>query len=73
MLVDISVFSISLQQIINEWILRQIFLRITETGKTECKNHFLVSVTEAGFQIYRYLIGCKKYYRKQRSMPLENQ
>ena len=68
MLVDISVFSISLQQIINEWILRQIFLRITETGKTECKNHFLVSVTEAWFSdislfnwLQKILSQTKKY------------
>jgi CheY-like chemotaxis protein len=49
MLSDISKFSLSLQKIINEWILRQIFLRITESAKAECKNHFLVSVTEAWF------------------------
>ncbi len=68
MLSDISVFSISLQQIINEWILRQVFLRITETGKTECKNHFLVCVTEAWFSdislfnwLQKILSQTKKY------------
>jgi CheY-like chemotaxis protein len=46
---DTSIFSISLQQTISEWILRQVFLRITESGTTECQNHFLISVTEAWF------------------------
>jgi CheY-like chemotaxis protein len=68
MLVDISIFSISLQQIINEWVLRQIFLRITETGKSECKNHFLVNVTDAWFSdislfnwLQKILSQTKKY------------
>ncbi|GJM04741.1 MAG: hypothetical protein DHS20C09_07320 [marine bacterium B5-7] len=65
---DISIFSIPLQQIINEWILRQVFLRITETGKSECKNHFLVRVTEAWFSdislfnwLQKILSQTKKY------------
>lgn len=65
---DISIFSIPLQQIINEWILRQVFLRITETGKAECKNHFLVRVTEAWFSdislfnwLQKILSQTKKY------------
>jgi CheY-like chemotaxis protein len=65
---DISVFSVSLQQLINEWILRQIFLRITETSKATCQNHFLVNVTEAWFSditlfnwLQKILSQTKKY------------
>ncbi|MCG8379089.1 MAG: EAL domain-containing protein, partial [Proteobacteria bacterium] len=46
---DTSVFSISMQQIINEWVLRQIFLRITESGTANCKYLFIITVTESWF------------------------
>ena len=46
---DTSVFSISLQQIINEWVLRQVFLRITESGTGKCQYLFLIQVTESWF------------------------
>jgi ActR/RegA family two-component response regulator len=44
---DTSIFSLSLQQAINEWILRQVFLRITENGTTKCQYLFLIRVTES--------------------------
>jgi CheY-like chemotaxis protein len=67
-LLDTSVFSISLQQIINEWILRQVFLRITESGTTNCQYLFLISVTESWFSditlfqwLQKILSQTKKY------------
>ena len=48
-LADTSVFSVALQQSINEWILRQVFLRITESGTDKCQYLFLVSATESWF------------------------
>jgi len=65
---DISTFSISLQKTINEWVLRQVFLRITETGKSECKIHFLISISDAWFSdislfnwLQKILSQTKKY------------
>jgi CheY-like chemotaxis protein len=67
-LLDISVFSIPLQQTINEWILRQVFLRITESGTTKCQYLFLISVTESWFSdvtlfqwLQKILSQTKKY------------
>lgn len=48
-LADTSVFSLALQQAINEWALRQIFLRITESGTSDCQYLFLISATESWF------------------------
>jgi CheY-like chemotaxis protein len=65
---DTSIFSISLQQTINEWVLRQIFLRITESGTTKCQYLFMVSVTESWFSditlfhwLQKILSQTKKY------------
>jgi Response regulator receiver domain len=67
-LLDTSIFSISLQQTINEWVLRQIFLRITESGTTKCQYLFMVSVTESWFSdislfhwLQKILSQTKKY------------
>ena len=63
-----SVFSLPLQQIINEWVLRQIFLRITESGTENCHFRFLVTATEAWFSdaslftwLQKILSQTKKY------------
>ena len=65
---DISTFSIELQQSINEWILRQVFLRITESGTKKSPYKFLVSITEAWFSdiklfdwLQKILTQTKKY------------
>jgi CheY-like chemotaxis protein len=65
---DTSKFSNSLQQIINEWILRQVFLRITESGTTKCGYQFLINVTESWFSditlfnwLQKILSQTKKY------------
>lgn len=65
---DISIFSTSLQQTINEWILRQVFLRITESGTTKCQYQFLINVTESWFSditlfnwLQKILSQTKKY------------
>jgi CheY-like chemotaxis protein len=65
---DTSIFSISLQQIINEWILRQVFLRITESGTAKCQYLFLIRVTESWFSditlfswLQKILSQTKKY------------
>ena len=65
---DISIFSTSLQHTINEWILRQVFLRITESGTTKCQYHFLIRVTEHWFSditlfnwLQKILSQTKKY------------
>jgi CheY-like chemotaxis protein len=65
---DTSIFSISLQQIINEWILRQVFLRITESGTAKCRYLFLIRVTESWFSditlfswLQKILSQTKKY------------
>jgi CheY-like chemotaxis protein len=67
-LLDTSIFSIDLQQIINEWVLRQVFLRITESGTTKCEYLFLISVTESWFSditlfnwLQKILSQTKKY------------
>ncbi|MBL1142321.1 MAG: response regulator [Proteobacteria bacterium] len=63
-----SIFSIPLQQTINEWVLRQIFLRITESGTTNCQYSFLITVTESWFSditlfqwLQKILSQTKKY------------
>jgi DNA-binding response OmpR family regulator len=48
-LADLSLFSFSLQQTINEWSLRQVFLRITEAASATSKNNFIITVNEAWF------------------------
>ena len=48
-LVDTSVFSVELQQSMNEWVLRQVFLRITESGTENCDYLFLIRATESWF------------------------
>jgi CheY-like chemotaxis protein len=65
---DTSIFSIALQQTINEWVLRQVFLRITESGTTKCQYLFLISVTESWFSditlfhwLQKILSQTKKY------------
>jgi len=63
-----SAFSIPLQQVINEWILRQVFLRITESGTEKCQYLFLISATESWFSditlfqwLQKILSQTKKY------------
>jgi len=65
---DTSIFSTSLQQTINEWVLRQVFLRITESGTRKCQYHFLIKVTETWFSdiklfnwLQKILSETKKY------------
>ena len=65
---DTSIFSIALQQSINEWILRQVFLRITESGTKMGRYKFLVNITEAWFSdiklfdwLQKILTQTKKY------------
>ncbi len=67
-LLDTSVFSLTLQQTINEWVLRQVFLRITESGTTKCQYLFLIKVTESWFSditlfnwLQKILSQTKKY------------
>ncbi len=65
---DTSIFSVSLQQTINEWILRQVFLRITESGTTKCQYMFVITVSESWFSdialfqwLQKILSQTKKY------------
>ncbi len=65
---DTSILSIALQQTINEWVLRQVFLRITESGTTKCQYLFMISVTESWFSditlfhwLQKILSQTKKY------------
>ncbi len=76
-LLDTSIFSISLQQIINEWILRQVFLRITESGTTKCQYMFMITVTEswfadiALFQWLQKILSQTKKYNPGKSIILD--
>ena len=67
-LTDTSIYSVSLQQIINEWVLRQVFLRITESGTANCQYQFLINISESWFSditlfnwLQKILSQTKKY------------
>ena len=76
-LVETSSFSVSLQQTINEWILRQVFLRITESGTNECDYLFLVRASESWFsditlfQWLQKILQQTKKYNPGRSIILD--
>jgi len=76
-LLDTSIFSTTLQQTINEWILRQVFLRITESGTTKCQYQFLIGVTESWFtditlfQWLQKILSQTKKYNPGRSIILD--
>ncbi len=67
-LADTSGFSLELQQSLNEWMLRQIFARITESGTENTPYRFIIDVTESWFTdiklfqwLQKILTQTKKY------------